>query len=79
MTISHIVLRCKWEGCDYSGGFRRTQDLKRHVLTQNIEPRSHECPEYGCRSIGATTSACIYDVFISATVRTADFADAAKS
>ncbi|KAL3487892.1 hypothetical protein BJX62DRAFT_240617 [Aspergillus germanicus] len=45
---SHIVLRCKWEGCDYSGGFRRTHDLKRHVLTQHIEPRSHECPEYGC-------------------------------
>ncbi|KAL2841315.1 hypothetical protein BJX68DRAFT_271192 [Aspergillus pseudodeflectus] len=44
----HIVLRCKWEGCDYSGGFRRTHDLKRHVLTQHIEPRSHECPEYGC-------------------------------
>ncbi|KAJ0416391.1 hypothetical protein BJY00DRAFT_316907 [Aspergillus carlsbadensis] len=44
----HIVLRCKWEGCDYSGGFRRTHDLKRHVLTQHIAPRSHECPEYGC-------------------------------
>ncbi|KAL2835929.1 hypothetical protein BJY01DRAFT_252242 [Aspergillus pseudoustus] len=45
---SHLILRCKWEGCDYTGGFRRTHDLKRHVLTQHIEPRSHECPEYGC-------------------------------
>ncbi|KAL4904424.1 hypothetical protein BDW74DRAFT_30644 [Aspergillus multicolor] len=42
------LLRCKWAGCTYDGSFARIHDLRRHVETKHIAPRSYRCPELRC-------------------------------
>ncbi|KAJ5930994.1 hypothetical protein N7466_006487 [Penicillium verhagenii] len=40
--------RCLWQGCRYTGTFRRSAELRRHVDTQHIAPKSYICPVSDC-------------------------------
>ncbi|KAF9885543.1 hypothetical protein FE257_012749 [Aspergillus nanangensis] len=39
---------CRWEGCCYTGAFRRKADLLRHLETIHISPQSFACLARGC-------------------------------
>ncbi|KAN0069727.1 hypothetical protein V8E54_012033 [Elaphomyces granulatus] len=47
-THSTSSLKCRWEGCKYSGCFARGVDLMRHVKGAHIFPGSHVCVAEGC-------------------------------
>ncbi|KAJ5949932.1 hypothetical protein N7454_001516 [Penicillium verhagenii] len=40
--------KCLWQGCRYTGTFRRSAELRRHVDTQHIAPKSYICPFSDC-------------------------------
>ncbi|BCR87532.1 uncharacterized protein ACHE_40096A [Aspergillus chevalieri] len=44
-------VKCEWKGCTYPDVFSRRIELKRHVETKHIFPRSYECPEPGCQKL----------------------------
>ncbi|KAL2835577.1 hypothetical protein BJY01DRAFT_223439 [Aspergillus pseudoustus] len=41
-------LTCEWRGCTYTGTFSRPAQLRRHVDTQHIFPKSFACPAVNC-------------------------------
>ncbi|RDK42308.1 hypothetical protein M752DRAFT_276276 [Aspergillus phoenicis ATCC 13157] len=46
---NRATLRCKWEGCAYSGTFNRREDLLRHVRNLHVTPQSYLCEICGRR------------------------------
>lgn len=48
---SPATFECKWEGCQYSGSFKREHELLRHLRTIHIAPLAHSCPAIGCDKV----------------------------
>lgn len=46
-----VQLRCRWEGCEYTGTFSRESDLLRHLKTVHICKDSYCCPVEGCQKV----------------------------
>ncbi|KAE8147143.1 hypothetical protein BDV25DRAFT_143036 [Aspergillus avenaceus] len=43
------ALRCKWDGCNYTGVFGRKAELMRHIEAIHVSPKSYNCPVNHCR------------------------------
>ncbi|KAK9853467.1 hypothetical protein MYU51_006603 [Penicillium brevicompactum] len=45
---SSNAFKCRWERCEYSGGFSGAAALLRHIKTKHICPNTFECPDEQC-------------------------------
>ncbi|KAJ5467327.1 hypothetical protein N7475_005079 [Penicillium sp. IBT 31633x] len=46
-----LELKCKWEGCRYTGTFNREHSLIRHIRNIHISPFAHPCLVQGCGQV----------------------------
>ncbi|KAL2785405.1 hypothetical protein BJX66DRAFT_314914 [Aspergillus keveii] len=46
--VRPLALKCEWRGCTYTGTFSHHAQLRRHVDTQHIKPRSFVCSVSRC-------------------------------